>query len=120
MLIKLIAWKRAVELCDVVAGVIYKFPDIEKYNLTDQMRRSEDSIPSNIAEGAGRVSSAEKRRFYAIAYSSSNELRSQVELAKRRGYMAINDFNLIVNLLIKVQKLICGLYKNPAPKNFKP
>lgn len=63
------------------------FPDQERYGLTSQLRRSAVSVPSNIAEGAARGSSAELTRFLQIARASLMELDTQLWLAKDLGLL---------------------------------
>ena len=118
MLTKLNVWKAAIELCTEINQIISRFPETEKFNLTVQMRRTSSSISSNIAEGSGRRSAKDKRRFYAIAYGSSTELRSHIELARRYLYIKKFEYDLLIKLLTKVQKLLCSLHKKPTP-NFK-
>ena len=71
----IIAWKRAHELVLMVYGVTKKFPQCERYSLTDQFQRAAISIPANIAEGYARLSKAEKLRFLNIAQGSLEECR---------------------------------------------
>jgi len=62
------------------------FPREELYGLTSQMRRAAVSLPSNIAEGHGRLNSREFRQFLGIARASNCELQTQLELARRLDY----------------------------------
>jgi four helix bundle protein len=55
----------------------------ELYELTGQIRRAAVSLPSNIAEGHGRLGTAEYRQFPGIARASNFELQTQLELARR-------------------------------------
>lgn len=59
-----------------VYSLLDKFPKYETYALSDQLRRAVVSVPSNIAEGSGRVSAKEKVRFIEIAYGSLTEILS--------------------------------------------
>jgi four helix bundle protein len=76
---------------------IYKltqnFPEIEKFGLTSQLRRSAVSIPSNIAEGFGRRLPKEFIRFLRISISSLFELQSQLEICKSINLTDPNIFN---------------------------
>ena len=76
---------------------IYKltqnFPEIEKFVLTSQIRRSAVSIPSNIAEGFGRRLPKEFIRFLRISISSLFELQSQLEICKSINLTYPNIFN---------------------------
>ena len=64
------------------------FPKEEIYGMTSQMRRAAVSIPSNIAEGAARGTTKELLYFLRIADGSLSELDTQIELAKRLGYLS--------------------------------
>jgi len=67
--------------------LIYKltrdFPRDELYGLTSQIRRSAISLPSNIAEGHGRLTTGEDRQFLGIARGSNFEVQTQLEIARR-------------------------------------
>ena len=63
----LTVWQLSVEFVTQVYEVSANFPKEEKYHLTNQIRRAAISVPSNIAEGASRISIAEKKRFFEIA-----------------------------------------------------
>ena len=80
-------WQRAVDLAVRVYGVTEGFPKSEVYGLTSQMRRAAVSVASNIAEGYGR-SEAELARFLTIARGSLAEIETQMEIARRIGYLA--------------------------------
>jgi four helix bundle protein len=68
-----------------LARAIYKatrhFPPDERFGLTNQLRRAAVSIPSNIAEGKGRLTSGELLQFLGVARGSALELQTQLELA---------------------------------------
>lgn len=63
------------------------FPQEERYGLTSQMTRSAVSIPSNIAECAGRNTNREFTHFLSIAMGSMFELETQLLIAERVGYI---------------------------------
>jgi four helix bundle protein len=84
-------WQRAMELCESVYALLRRFPAEEKYALCDQLRRAVVSIPSNIAEGNGRASKTEYARFLAIARGSLFEVRTQLELSERLGYVKVSE-----------------------------
>ena len=75
-------------ICRQVYGQTRIFPADERFGLTQQMRRSAVSIPSNIAEGAARGSNADFRRFLFIAKGSAAELETQLLIAADLGYVA--------------------------------
>jgi four helix bundle protein len=76
-------WKAAMSLAEMVYEISAKFPTDERFGLTAQIRRSAVSIPSNIAEGAGRSGTNELGHFLGIALGSAAELETQLELADR-------------------------------------
>ena len=87
---KLNAYQNARLLVKDVYNLLDKFPQKEEFALKSQLRRAVVSIPSNIAEGMGRISDKEKVHFIEIAYSSLMETYCQLQLA--------NDLNYITKL----------------------
>jgi four helix bundle protein len=75
-------WQRSMELTIAVYRLTQDFPREEQYGLTNQLRRSAVSIPSNIAEGQGRLNTREFRQFLGIARGSNCELQTQLEIAR--------------------------------------
>jgi four helix bundle protein len=79
-------WQMAMELTTVVYRLTQGFPREEVFGLSAQLRRSAISIPSNIAEGQGRLNTREFRQFLAIARGSNFELQTQLEIARTLGF----------------------------------
>ena len=104
---------KAFELADDIVLEIYritsKFPKEEIYGLTSQIRRAAVSVPSNIVEGCTRATQTDFFRFLTIAFGSLRELRYQVGLADRLGYMLERDSATIVIKLIEAEKVLNGL-----------
>jgi len=105
---------RAFELADQLALLIYKvtasFPREEQFGLTSQMRRAAVSVPSNIAEGCARGSSADYLRFLDIAFGSLRELEYQATLANRLGY--ISDYEPLEALTTETSKVLAALIRS--------
>src|ERR1017187_11026532 len=76
-------WAKALDLVVDIYKTTFYFPTEEKYGLISQMRKCAVSIPSNIAEGAGRNSDKEFCHFLSVANGSSYELETQVIVANR-------------------------------------
>jgi four helix bundle protein len=87
---ELVVWQKAMQLTVHVYELTKTFPREELYGLTSQMRRAAVSLPSNIAEGHGRLNSREFRQFLGIARASNCELQTQLELARRLDYGSSN------------------------------
>ncbi|MFA4955084.1 MAG: four helix bundle protein [Patescibacteria group bacterium] len=83
----LVAWQEAHSLALSIYQATKAFPKDELYGPVNQMRRSVVSIASNIAEGFGRKTNADKRHFYNIAGGSLAEIQSQLFLARDLGYL---------------------------------
>ena len=103
---KLEVWKSSMDLVETIYKVSAKFPDEEKYGLTNQIRRAVVSVPSNIAEGCGRKSDKELLQFIAIALGSLAELETQYLIAARLKYIKQNDE--LLGLILKVKQLLLG------------
>jgi len=88
------------------------FPKEEKFGLIAQLRRSSISIPSNIAEGAGRNTNGEFKQFLGIANGSSFELITQLLISKRLNIMTEENVKPIVSDIIEVTKMNYALQKS--------
>lgn len=86
----LTAWREAVTLAEIAYRATARFPKAEVFGLVAQIRRSAVSIPSNIAEGSARNSSRELAHFLGISCGSLAELETQLEVAARLGYLALD------------------------------
>jgi len=94
-------WKSGMEMAKKVYEITEKFPKKEIFGLTSQMRRCAVSIPSNIAEGAGRGSDADFSRFLIIARGSLCELETQYLLSKQLGFSPYS-----ADMLLEIQQLM--------------
>jgi four helix bundle protein len=100
-------WQEARALVKEIYEASAGFPQQEIYALTSQMRRAAISVPSNIAEGAGRTGVKEFPQFLSIARGSLSELETQVILASDLGYLE-EDEKIIVRI-DQIFKLLGGL-----------
>ncbi len=80
-------WKVSVEFVTDLYRLTNSFPKSELFSLTNQIRRAAISIPSNIAEGAGRKNTKEFIQFLYIALGSLSELETQLLIAKNIDYL---------------------------------
>jgi four helix bundle protein len=105
----LIAWQKAMELVKLVYELTDKFPRDELFGLTLQIRKAVVSVPSNIAEGAGRNSTKEFINHLSIAYGSLMETETQSLIAEMRKYVSHNELNVVLDKSAEVGRLINGL-----------
>jgi len=105
------AWKEGHKLVLMIYEITRSFPKEEIFGIISQMRRCVVSITSNIAEGFSRQSFREKLQFYSMAQGSVTELQNQVIISKDIKYISEEQFQGIINQLIKVHKIINGLIK---------
>jgi four helix bundle protein len=99
-------WQKAHQLVLRTYLVTQPFPKEEMYGLISQMRRSAASIPTNIAEGRGRGTDGELRRFMQIALGSCAELEYQLFLAKDLGYLDKTTHLTLDNELAEVRRML--------------
>lgn len=95
-------WQLAMDLALEIYEVTKSFPGEEKFELTKQIRRCAVSVPSNIAEGAGRNNHGEFNHFLGISNGSCCELQTQLIIAKR---LKIADENILQTLFEKVESI---------------
>jgi len=86
------------------------FPKDEIFGLKAQIRRAAVSVPSNIAEGAGRNSPGELRQFVGIASGSLAELETQLELSVRLGFLSRDA--MAIQQATRVGKLVIALRRS--------
>ena len=99
-------WQKSHQLTLRIYKSTSTFPKEEMYGIISQMRRSCSSIPTNIAEGSGRNSNAELKRFLIIAAGSSSELHYQLILSKDLNYLSEQLYKELTDDLIQIRKMI--------------
>jgi four helix bundle protein len=104
----LFVWQKAMDIVEMIYGMTENIPKSELYGLTNQIRKSAVSIPSNIAEGAARSSDKEFAQFLYIALGSAAELETQLLLAERLKFIR----KAPTNELDEIKKMLIGLIKN--------
>ena len=97
------------ELVLRVYELLKKFPKEEQYALCDQLRRAVISVPSNVAEGLGRLSEKEQVRFIEIAYGSLLEVETQLDIAYDLRYITEEDLDGVMALVDREARLLSGL-----------
>ncbi len=105
----LIIWKKAIDLVVDIYEIAKRFPREELYALSDQIKRSAVSVPSNIAEGQSRQHTGEFKQFLYIALGSLAELDTQLIIANRLGYMDSKDHELLSTRITELRKMIFSL-----------
>lgn len=105
----LIAWQKAMALVTDVYASTAAFPRQEIYGLTNQLRRAAVSVPSNIAEGKGRLSKREYVQFLSRARGSLLELDTQLHIARNLGYLTETNFHRLSATAEEVGRVLNGL-----------
>jgi four helix bundle protein len=113
---ELIAWQKAMDLAEAVYRATENLPRQELYGLTSQLRRAAVSVPSNIAEGQGRSSTAEFVHRLSIAHGSLREVETQILLAGRLGMINKENLETLMDRAAEVGRLINGLRNSLARK----
>ena len=109
----LIVWQKAMSLVTAIYRATAPFPKDEQFGLTSQMRRAAVSVPSNIAEGQGRLTKGEFRQFLGHAKGSLTELETQVLIAQNLTYL--KDPEPLLEQLNEVARLLNGLLNSLKP-----
>jgi four helix bundle protein len=102
-------WHKSMDLVELVYKVCGRFPNDEKYGIVSQIKRSSVSIPSNIAEGSGRGSDKEFKRFLEIALGSCNELETQLLISIRLSILLKSELDEIFKLIVEVSNMTIAL-----------
>jgi len=113
-------WQKSYRLCLDLYRITKKFPKEEIYGLTSQIRRAAVSIPSNIAEGYGRKTTADYLRFLYIAYGSICELESQLLLSGDLNYENQKNLKALKDGTEEVERMLKALIKSLENKRLNP
>jgi four helix bundle protein len=105
----LVVWQKAHALVLRIYAVTRTYPKDELFGLVSQSRRASVSITSNIAEGFGCVTKADKTHFYCIAKASLAELQSQLYVARDLTYAPADDVRAIIDEADEVDRMLAGL-----------
>ena len=97
------------ELVTATYQASVKFPKDEVFGLTSQLRRAAFSIPTNIAEGQGRLSEKEFRHFLGQSRGSLMEVETQLQIAQNLGYLANGDTTHLLQKCAEVGRILNGL-----------
>jgi four helix bundle protein len=108
---RLTAWQVAHEFVLCVYKISSKFPNHEKFELTSQLRRASTSIPTNIAEGAGKRGGREFRRYLDIALGSLSEVTYLLILSRDLGYLTPEQYQFLESKRDSAGKLTWRLYQ---------
>jgi four helix bundle protein len=106
---RLLVWEKSHQLTLEVYRITENFPNSELYGLVSQLRRSCMSIPSNIAEGAGRSTDIEFARFVDIAAGSANEVEYQILLARDLRYLSTESHDHLHFAINEIKKMLAAL-----------
>jgi four helix bundle protein len=105
----LVAWQLAYRLVLDVYRVSSRFPPEERFGLSSQLRRGAISVASNLAEGVGRGSPNEFRRFAAISRGAVHELTCQLMVARDLGYLARHEATALLASADRIGRLLSGI-----------
>ena len=109
---RLKAWQLGMDIAVDVYKTSERFPAEERFGLTSQMRRSGVSVPSNVAEGAGRNTKREFINFLHITQGSLSELDTQLELSRRLEFIDEDTWKWLDDKLIEEDKVLSGLIRS--------
>ncbi len=98
-------WKKSRIFCSEIYNTTSKFPDSEKFGLTNQLRRASVSMPSNIAEGSSRKSNKDFARFLQITLGSAYEIETQLLIASDLKFISKEELDLLLKNLESIIKM---------------
>jgi four helix bundle protein len=108
------AWQLAMEIVVEIYRETRAFPAEEKFGLIAQLRRAAVAIPSNIAEGRGRLGAGEFRRFVSVARGSAAEVETQIAVAVALGFTDPTEVAQLSSKLDRLSKMLFSLYRSLA------
>ena len=109
---KLRVWVRADEFVLQLYRATENFPVAERYGLRSQIRRSAVSVPSNLAEGAGRNTDPQFQQYVRNALGSANEVGYQLSLAERLGFLRATKAQALMSTADELRRMLAKLLHN--------
>ena len=113
-------WQKSYNLCLRVYRISATFPKEERYGLTSQIRRSAVSIPSKIAEGYGRKTTADYLRMLYISYGSICELETQILIAGDLGFIEEGKLDTTKQDIAEIERMLKAMIKTLEIKHLNP
>lgn len=112
-------WQCAMEMVEVVYGLVRLLPSSERYGLVSQLTRAAVSVPSNIAEGHGRGTRKDYAHFVSIARGSLKEVETLILIIVRLGFVEQRDADPTLALTDRIGQMLTKLYtrlsREPVP-----
>ncbi|MCU0342726.1 MAG: four helix bundle protein [Ignavibacterium sp.] len=102
-------WQESHSISLEIYKLTFSFPKEEQFNLTSQLRRSISSVPTNLAEGCGRGSDKDFKRFVQIAMGSASESEYLILLSKDLNYISYKEFDKLLLEIQEIKKMLSSL-----------
>jgi four helix bundle protein len=115
----LFAWQKSIALAQYIYELTDSFPRHEMFGLTSQLRRAAISVPSNIAEGNGRISRGEWQQFLGYARGSLLELETELIVSHRVKFVSDVQLNAALSRCSEVGRLINGLLRASSERGVR-
>jgi four helix bundle protein len=109
-------WHKSHELTVLVYRLTVAFPKHELFGITSQLRRASSSIPANMAEGCGRGSDADFKRFLLVAMGSCNEVEYFLLLAKDLDLLTLQDHGDLQKRIEEIKRMLATLIQRLGSK----
>jgi four helix bundle protein len=113
----LLVWQKGIALVKIVYQITQAFPAEERFGLVAQIRRSAVSIPSNIAEGQARFSTAEFIHFISHAEGSAAELDTQLTIATELAFCTTEEAQPAHQATLEIRKMLNSLRRKLQSKD---
>ena len=107
----LIVWQKSIQLSKTIYKISLNFPKSELFGLCDQMKRASVSIPSNIAEGYGRRSTNDYKRFLSISLGSVYEIQTQLRVSLELSFVTKEHYDDIIKMTKEIDRMLYALIK---------
>jgi len=102
-------WEKSHSISLEIYKITTRFPKEEQFNLTSQIRRAITSVPTNLAEGCGRGSDKDFKRFVQIAMGSASEAEYLILLCKDLNYISDKEFDKLILEIQEIKKMLSSL-----------